>query len=79
MISDENKEKYPLGDYQLIQYQILWGNIGRIIDWKWGELLKDLESERVDKKSEWKKTHQDHIISIHYLITINPLTPRLNL
>ena len=29
--SDENKEKYLLGDYQLIQYQILQNNIRRII------------------------------------------------
>ena len=28
---DENKEKYQLGDYQLIQYQILQNNIRRII------------------------------------------------
>ena len=29
--SDENKEKYQLGDYQLIQYQILQNNNKRII------------------------------------------------
>ena len=29
--SDENKENYLLGDYQLIQYQILQNNIRRII------------------------------------------------
>ena len=29
--SDENKEKYWLGDYQLIQYQILQTNIRRAI------------------------------------------------
>ena len=27
------------------------------------------------KKVSEKKTHQNHIISIHYLITVNPLTP----
>ena len=29
--SDENKEKYQLGDYKLIQYQILQTNITRTI------------------------------------------------
>ena len=29
--SDENKEKYKLGEYQLIQYQILQNNNKRII------------------------------------------------
>ena len=29
--SDENKEKYQLGDYKLIQYEILQNNIIRII------------------------------------------------
>ena len=29
--SDENKEKYKLGDYKLIQYQILHANITRIV------------------------------------------------
>ena len=29
--SDENKEKYQLGDYQLIQYQMLRTNITRLI------------------------------------------------
>ena len=29
--SDENKEKCKLGDYQLIQYQILQTNIIRIV------------------------------------------------
>ena len=31
--SDENKEKYQLGDYKLIQHQILWApcNIIRIV------------------------------------------------
>ena len=28
---DENKEKYPLGDYQFMQYQILQNNMRRII------------------------------------------------
>ena len=32
-ISDENKEKYQLGDYKLIQYQILQTNITRTV-WK---------------------------------------------
>ena len=31
--SDENKEKYQLGDYKLIQYQILQTNITRTV-WK---------------------------------------------
>ena len=31
--SDENKEKYKLGDYQLIQYQILQNN-NKIIIWQ---------------------------------------------
>ena len=30
-MSDENKEKYKLGDYELIQYQILQTNIIRIV------------------------------------------------
>ena len=30
-ISDENKEKYQLGDYKLIQYQILQTNITRTV------------------------------------------------
>ena len=29
--SDENREKYQLEDYWLIQYQILRSNIGRIV------------------------------------------------
>ena len=29
--SDENKEKYQLGDYKLIQYQILQTNITRTV------------------------------------------------
>ena len=29
--SDENKEKYQLGDYRLIQYQILQTNITRTV------------------------------------------------
>ena len=29
--SDENKDKYQLGDYKLIQYQILWTNIMRTV------------------------------------------------
>ena len=29
--SDENKEKYKLGDYKLIQYQILQTNITRTV------------------------------------------------
>ena len=29
--SDENKERYKLGDYKLIQYQILRTNIIRIV------------------------------------------------
>ena len=29
--SDENKEKYQLGDYKLIKYEILQNNIIRII------------------------------------------------
>ena len=29
--SDENKEKYQLGDYELIQYQILQANIPRTV------------------------------------------------
>ena len=28
---DKKKEKYQLGDYKLIQYQILWTNIIRIV------------------------------------------------
>ena len=28
---DKKKEKYQLGDYKLIQYQILWTNIMRIV------------------------------------------------
>ena len=30
-ISDENKEKYQFEDNELIQYQILWTNITRIV------------------------------------------------
>ena len=29
--SDENKEKYQLKDYELIQYQILWTQITRTV------------------------------------------------
>ena len=29
--SDENKEKYELGDYEVIQYQILQTNITRTV------------------------------------------------
>ena len=29
--SDENEEKYQLGDYKLIQYQILQINITRVV------------------------------------------------
>ena len=32
--SDENKEKYQLGDYKLIQYQILQSNIARTVSQK---------------------------------------------
>ena len=31
--SDENKEKYQLGDCKLIQYQILQTNIARTVWW----------------------------------------------
>ena len=30
-ISDENQQIYQLGDDELIQYQILWSNIRRIV------------------------------------------------
>ena len=36
--SDENKEKYQLGDYKLIQHQILQTNITTTV-WHTGELL----------------------------------------
>ena len=39
--SDENKEKYQLGDYKLIQYQILQTNITRTV---WENYLWDLGS-----------------------------------
>ena len=32
-ISDENKEKHQFGANKLIQYQILWTNIIRIVLW----------------------------------------------
>ena len=42
--NDENREKYKLGDYKLIQYQILqtnitrtvWQTVKRIIKWDLG-------------------------------------------
>ena len=37
--SDENEEKYQLGNYKLIQYQILQTNITRTLSKQWGELL----------------------------------------
>ena len=39
--SDENKEKYQLGDYKLIQYQIIQTNITRTV---WENYLWDLVS-----------------------------------
>ena len=51
--SDENKEKYQLGDYELIQYQILQANITRTV---W-ETERRITNEILGVKglSEWNE------------------------
>ena len=48
--SDENKEKYQLGDYRLIQYQILKANITRTV-WQTVRRITNaiLQVKRVDR------------------------------
>ena len=46
--SDENKEKYQLGDYKLIQYQILQTNITRTV---W-QIVRRITDEILGVKGE---------------------------
>lgn len=49
--SDESEEKYGIGDYLMIQYQILQTNIIRIVCQSKENYLLDLGSKRVKRYS----------------------------
>ena len=48
--SDENKEKYQLGDYKLIQYQILQNYFKRIVEKKVRRLNNEILGVKELKK-----------------------------
>ena len=62
--SDENKEKYQLGDYKLIQYQILQTNITRTVC----QTVRRITNEILGVKGLGNVQHSPLILSIKSLI-----------
>ena len=59
---DKKKEKYQLGDYKLIQYQILWTNIIRIVWQPVGRITNEILEV---KGLKVHKTIINYKISVH--------------
>ena len=63
--SDENKEKHQLGDYQLIQYQILQNKIIRIIRQTVRRITNEILGARELKVKDFWKSEISYSINIH--------------